>query len=94
MAAVVIRRLQEEDKIYLKKAAKQHGLSMEAYVRQLILQDKQKHSAASAVFGDALKEMNADLTIEDKTLLEDIRLKPLDINPRPLFPSHHSDQEQ
>ena len=66
MATLTIRRLDEDDHEWLRRAARQEGVSVEEYVRRLV---RAARVAASRTLGEVLEEMNGSLDAEERALL-------------------------
>lgn len=84
MATLTIRRLDEDDHEWLRRVARQEGVSVEEYVRRLVRTAK---VAASRTLGEVLEEMNASLDAEGRALLaEPPPIERLPLRARDLFP--------
>ena len=68
MATLTIRRLEEADRDWLRRAARDEGVSMEEYVRRML---RRARLATTQRFGDVLDELDRSLSEEDRALLGD-----------------------
>ena len=66
MPTLTIRRLDEADHAWLRRAAKREGVSVEEYVRRMV---RTARTAASRSLGDLLESMNASLDADERALL-------------------------
>lgn len=89
MATLTIRRLDEADRDWLRRAARGQGISVEEYVRRLV---RAERLATTRAFGDVLDQMNASLDDEGRALLADPPpIERLPVTARETFPPDDDD---
>lgn len=66
MPTLTIRRLDETDHDWLRRAARREGISVEEYVRRMV---RAVRTAESRTLRDVLEAMNASLDADERKLL-------------------------